>query len=101
MEHTVENKNVVVVGFGRSGTAACALALKKGAKNVVVSDSRDAAELGDEKVLEIARSGVKLELGGHQQKTLTDADLIVISPGVPLIPEVRAAEKAGVPVISE
>jgi UDP-N-acetylmuramoylalanine--D-glutamate ligase len=46
--------------------------------------------------------GVTLELGGHRLPTLTDADLVVLSPGVPPEqPAVQAARDRGVPVIAE
>jgi len=46
--------------------------------------------------------GVRLELGGHRQATLSDADLVVLSPGVPPDQrEVTVARTRGVPVISE
>src|SRR4029077_1880281 len=45
---------------------------------------------------EIAR-----ELGGHKRETFTRADLIVLSPGVPEIPELAAARTAGVAVTGE
>jgi UDP-N-acetylmuramoylalanine--D-glutamate ligase len=46
--------------------------------------------------------GVTLELGGHVADTFAAADLVVVSPGVPLAqPAIAAARAAGVPVMSE
>ena len=46
--------------------------------------------------------GVELELGGHRTETFSDADLIVMSPGVPPEqPVIADARKRGVPVIGE
>lgn len=101
MERSVEGKRVTVVGFGRSGTAAAKLALKMGAREVVMQDKRDAVELGDEKVLELARDGIRPELGGHRVQTLIESDVIVVSPGVPKLEAVDAAIAKGVPVVSE
>ena len=43
-----------------------------------------------------------LELGTHRADSFTAADLIVLSPGVPMeLPEVALARAAGVPVIGE
>ena len=43
-----------------------------------------------------------LELGTHRADSFTGADLIVLSPGVPMeLPEVALARAAGVPVIGE
>ncbi len=101
MERSVEGKRVTVIGFGRSGAAAAKLALAKGAREVVMQDKRDAVELGDDKVLELARQGVRPELGGHRAQTLIESDLIVVSPGVPKIEAVEQAEQKGVPVLGE
>jgi UDP-N-acetylmuramoylalanine--D-glutamate ligase len=50
----------------------------------------------------LRRLGVALEFGGHRAETFADADLIVMSPGVPPEqPVVANARKAGVPVIGE
>jgi UDP-N-acetylmuramoylalanine--D-glutamate ligase len=101
MMRSVDGKRVTVVGFGRSGAAAARLALKMGAREVVMQDKRDAVELGDDKVLELARDGIRPELGGHRAQTLVDSDLVVLSPGVPKLEAVDAALAAGVPVVSE
>src|SRR5262249_15207188 len=45
---------------------------------------------------------VRLELGGHVTSTFTEADLVVLSPGVPSdLAVVRAARERGVPVVGE
>jgi UDP-N-acetylmuramoylalanine--D-glutamate ligase len=68
---------------------------------VTVTDSRGADELGE--AASVAESlGAALELGGHNQATLDNADLIVISPGVPhTIAPLEKARAKGVPVIGE
>jgi UDP-N-acetylmuramoylalanine--D-glutamate ligase len=46
--------------------------------------------------------GVKLEAGGHQLATFVNADMIIVSPGVPLnITPLAAARDAGVPISGE
>ena len=43
-----------------------------------------------------------VELGGHKTETFTSADLVVLSPGVPIDqPAVQAARERGVEVIGE
>ncbi len=101
MNRSVEGKKVVVVGFGRSGSAAARLAMRKGALEVVVQDKRDAVELGDDSVLELAKDGIRPELGGHRAQTLLEADVIVMSPGVAKLPVFEQAIAAGVQVVSE
>lgn len=46
--------------------------------------------------------GVTLECGGHQQESFLRAELIVLSPGVPLnLPALEAARQRGIEIISE
>jgi UDP-N-acetylmuramoylalanine--D-glutamate ligase len=76
---SVKGRQVVVVGAARSGVAAAELLVRRGAVVTLteVKDSfADAARLRDQ--------GVTLELGGHRADTLRRAELIVVSPGVPL-----------------
>jgi UDP-N-acetylmuramoylalanine--D-glutamate ligase len=97
MPFTVRGKRVVVVGAARSGVAAAELLVRRGAL-VTLTDLREQIE--DEERLRAA--GVTLELGGHRASTLTEADLIVLSPGVPSRqPAIDAARSAGVPVTGE
>jgi len=93
----VDGKRVTVAGGARSGLAAAELLARRGAV-VTLSDTR--AEVPGAEAL--TRFGVALELGGHRLSTFTDADLVVLSPGVPPEqPAVVAAREAGVPVIAE
>jgi len=93
----LNGKRVLVVGLGRSGIAAAQLCVTRGAR-VTVTDKRDAAALPGLDALppEVAR-----ELGGHRRETFTGAELIVLSPGVPEIPELAAARSAGVAITGE
>jgi UDP-N-acetylmuramoylalanine--D-glutamate ligase len=94
----LDGKKVLVVGAGRSGTAAARLALARGAQ-VTLTDARALADLGDAVA---GLPGVRLELGGHRAATFTSADLIVLSPGVPpTIPELLAAKQQGVALTGE
>ena len=96
-EFTVDGLHVVVVGGARSGTAAAELLAAKGA-TVVVSDVRETLEAGRQSMSD----RIRFELGEHRAKTFTEADLVVLSPGVtPELEAVRAARAAGVPVIGE
>jgi UDP-N-acetylmuramoylalanine--D-glutamate ligase len=97
MTFDVANKRVTVAGAARSGLAAAELLARRGARVTLSEGRREAPET---KPLETL--GVALELGGHQIETFTNADLVVLSPGVP--PEqaaVQAARNRGVPVIAE
>ncbi len=92
------NKRVLVVGLGRSGTAAAQLCAARGAQ-VTVTDKRSAADLPA--AVAALPASVARELGGHRPETFTAAELIVLSPGVPEIPELAAARAAGVAITGE
>jgi len=88
---------VTVAGAARSGIAASELLARRGAY-VTLSDTR--AQVDEAEPLR--RLGVELELGGHRTETFCDADLIVMSPGVPPEqPAIAGARARGVPVIGE
>jgi len=95
----LRDRNVLVVGFERTGEALCRFLLDRGAR-VRVTEKKPADAL-DERMRDCARRGVVFESGGHQAASFLGADLIVPSPGVPPIPELAAARAKGVPVISE
>jgi UDP-N-acetylmuramoylalanine--D-glutamate ligase len=94
---SVRGKRVTVVGAARSGVAAAELLVRRGA-DVVLSDVR--TSIDDDARLRAA--GVALELGGHRTETFVNADLVVLSPGVPANqPAIEAARGAGVAVMGE
>jgi UDP-N-acetylmuramoylalanine--D-glutamate ligase len=95
-----EDKKVVVVGLARSGLAAASFLRRRGAL-VTITDRLPEGELGVA-VEEARRLGCALALGGHPQQLFTAADLVVLSPGVPLdLPQLVAARARGVPVTGE
>lgn len=86
----LKGKRVVVVGLGASGLAACRLLVARGA-HVVATDQRQVA-LPDDLAVEAV-------LGRHA--ALDGADLVVVSPGVPMFPELAAALARGARVWGE
>src|SRR5436190_4743912 len=91
------HKRVTVAGAARSGIAAARLLAERGAR-VTLSEAQ--ADVPQARPLEAV--GVTLELGGHRVDTFVDADLVVLSPGVPPEqPVIQAARDRGVPVIAE
>jgi len=93
------NKQVVVVGAGRSGLGLARFFRSRGAL-VTLSDQRQAGELSGLEPL--AESGVVFDLGGHDTQLFANADLLALSPGVPLeIDAIRGARAKGVPVEGE
>ena len=96
----LKGKKILVVGLARTGVATVRFLVEKGAR-VKVSEMKAAGELGP--VLEALRDlPVEWETGGHALPFFLDAELIVVSPGVPMnIPPLGQAREKGVPVISE
>jgi UDP-N-acetylmuramoylalanine--D-glutamate ligase len=92
-------KRVLVVGLAQTGIAVAKFCARHGAK-VTVTDGKPVDKLAD-KLAQLAGTQVDLELGGHREATFTSADLVVMSPGVPTLPEMSAARAAGVEVIAE
>lgn len=94
------NKHILVVGLGRSGTAAAKF-LRARNCNVTVADNREEGDLGGIPS-EIRRLGIATEFGPHKADTFENADLIVLSPGVPhTIEFLEQARTKGIPVIGE
>ena len=96
----VANKNVLVVGLGKSGIAS-ALFLKSRGAHVTVSDSKPREQFSSELSL-LLDDGIAIETGGHGERTFRGQDLIVVSPGVPFdAPLLRQARAMGETVIGE
>jgi len=95
----LSGKQVVVVGLGASGVAAARLCLRLGAR-VVANDGKPREGLSDDaRALEAI--GATLVAGGHSGARIDRADTVIVSPGVPPLPEIAAAESKGIPVWSE
>jgi len=96
----LKGRKITVVGLARSGVAAARLCAREGAR-VTVTDAR-AEGLLEQARVGLADLNVRRVLGGHDQADFTGADLLVVSPGVPLsMPHLQAARAAGVPVWAE
>lgn len=95
------DKKILVVGLGKSGFSVSRWLARKGA-DVKVSEVRHLCELDQEFVRHLAALGVELETGSHREETFLGADLIIVSPGVPLdLEPLRLARGRGIPVICE
>jgi UDP-N-acetylmuramoylalanine--D-glutamate ligase len=93
-------KQVLVVGLARTGIATALFCAERGAR-VTATEVRPELEIA-ETAAKLRAAGVTLELGGHRPETFAEQDLIVPSPGVPLMmPALAAARAIGVPVWSE
>jgi len=99
MKQNYRDRQIVVVGAGASGRSLARFFSGRGAQ-VSLSDARPAAQLSDLDLLQ--QEGVRLDLGGHTAALFNAADLVVISPGVPLtVPVLTDCQRQGVPVLGE
>ena len=94
-------KNILVVGFGKSGLSTSRYLLGRGA-HVTISDIKTEEELDRELLNEAKNLGARLETGEHRPDTFINSDMIVVSPGVPLdLAPIRAAMEKSVPILGE
>lgn len=97
---TYTDKQITVFGLHRSGVAVAKLLSDLGAK-VLVTDPKSSDELQAD-VDALKDRDIGFILGGHDQRCIERADLIVLSPGVPLdIPILQEARAAGIPITGE
>jgi UDP-N-acetylmuramoylalanine--D-glutamate ligase len=92
-------KQIIVVGLGRSGVDAADLCLSRGAR-VTATDRLERSVVRAD-VLALEGKGARLVLGGHEGVPWGEADMVVVSPGVPAFAGLLEAERAGVEVIGE
>ncbi|MBE5801885.1 MAG: UDP-N-acetylmuramoyl-L-alanine--D-glutamate ligase [Clostridiales bacterium] len=96
----VENKRVLVLGMARSGIAVAELLLHHGAIPIL-ADSKKEEAFGD--ALDgLRNTACQFRLGMDPIKLLDEADILLISPGVPIdAPVVLAAKEKAMPVVGE
>ena len=96
----LKGKRAIVVGLGKSGLAAAKLLQREGA-HVAIVDGKTEAQLGETLA---AYKGIATEsfLGGIEDTAFANRDLIVVSPGVPLLlPALVSARASGTELIGE
>ncbi|MGD2205260.1 MAG: UDP-N-acetylmuramoyl-L-alanine--D-glutamate ligase [Anaerolineae bacterium] len=92
--------HTLVVGLAREGTALARFLAERGA-TVTVTDIKPAEMLTDN-VSALADLQATFALGGHPLHLLDTADILFVSPGVPLeIPFLVEAQRRGLPLSSE
>jgi len=95
-----KNKDILIVGFARSGVACANLLFDLGAK-VWVSDNQE-NDLTRNNLTSLKSKEIKVELGRHSLDFVQAKDLVVISPGVPDSSQaIIWAKEAKIPIISE
>jgi UDP-N-acetylmuramoylalanine--D-glutamate ligase len=95
----LRDKKVLIVGFERTGEALLGF-LPGGGARVLVTEKKPEAEL-ELRIGPWRQRGIAFETGGHRMESFLGADLIIPSPGVPPLPEIKAALEKGIPVLSE
>ena len=97
---SLAGKTTAVVGLAKSGVAAARLLRRLGVR-VLASDSSPLESLTEE-ARALDREGCTLWAGGHPDAAFVGADLVVVSPGVPLeLPALASVRARGVPIIGE
>ena len=97
----MKGKKVIVAGAGRSGIRSTELLLRQGA-DVILFDQNEA--LDKEKLMANfeEKDRVELAIGALPPEKIKEADLMVISPGIPLdTPFVNRVRDAEVPIWGE
>ncbi len=99
MKTEIKGKKVTVVGIGRSGVGAANLISELGAE-VILTDRKDKRELGN--FMNNIAPDIRRVTGGHPEDIFVSADMIVVSPGVPLdIQPLSVAREKGIQIIGE
>ncbi len=96
----LKGMHTVVFGLGKTGEALVRFLLDRGAR-VTVTDSRP-AELLKEALERTRGLPLEMKLDGHDDRVVENADLVVLSPGVPhTLACIERAEQSNIPVIGE
>ncbi|TAL11365.1 MAG: UDP-N-acetylmuramoyl-L-alanine--D-glutamate ligase [Nitrospirae bacterium] len=96
----VAGKRVAVMGLGRSGLAAVRLLRRLGA-HVTVADQKPSSELATA-LNGLSAGMVEIHGAGNYEPALHGAEVVVVSPGVPLTLEpIRRARASGARIIGE
>jgi len=94
----LKGKKVLVAGFGKTGVAVCRFLLQQGAE-VKVSEKKSRNQIVG--IPEWIKKGVEFETGGHTPKSFLEAELIIPSPGISFVPELKKAKEEEIPIFSE
>ncbi|MEZ0317267.1 MAG: UDP-N-acetylmuramoyl-L-alanine--D-glutamate ligase, partial [Methylophilaceae bacterium] len=99
MKMELKDKQVLVLGLGDTGLSALRWLKSQGAQ-LSVADTRDAP--ANVALVQAEMPGTTIYLGAFNHAAFAAAELIVISPGVPLAePQVQAAISRGIAVVGD
>lgn len=92
--------NYTIIGAGKSGFAAAALAASLGHRTFL-TETKPRETFGTN-INDLNDLGVILEFGGHTEAALAYSDCAIVSPGVPPSSAIiMEAELRGIPIVSE
>ena len=95
----LRGRNILVVGLARTGISTARFLKERGAI-VAATDILPAHQIKG--IDDLRSNGIEVETGGHSIKHFLNANLIILSPGVPPdIEPLKEARKKGVEIISE
>jgi len=96
-EKLKESEKITIVGAGLTGQAVVEALAPTGIELFLTDEN----EVPEKAASDIRRAGGELESGGHSERAL-DADLMVVSPGVPTDSElIKTAMSRGISVVGE
>ncbi|OEU76860.1 MAG: UDP-N-acetylmuramoylalanine--D-glutamate ligase [Desulfuromonadales bacterium C00003093] len=99
MKQDYRGQRVVVIGAGLSGQALVRYLLQRGA-TVALSDHREAGQIAGLDSLD--GLPIRFDLGAHSLDLFEQADLVAVSPGVPLDCEpLKRAASCNIPLLGE
>jgi UDP-N-acetylmuramoylalanine--D-glutamate ligase len=96
----LSDKHILVVGLGRTGLSTALFCSRRGGR-VCVTDTHEEQDL-KAPLQRLKPLGVEFDLGGHSPQNFKQADLIIVSPGVPhTLKPMEEARRRGIPVWGE
>lgn len=96
----IDDKKIAIVGAGKSGIALIKLLSALGAK-IIVNDNKPSDEI-ERELGALSDIVYRIFGGGHPPHVFEEAQIVIVSPGVPLsTPSVVSAIYRGIPVIGE
>ncbi|MFA5523575.1 MAG: UDP-N-acetylmuramoyl-L-alanine--D-glutamate ligase [Tissierellales bacterium] len=95
----LKDKNVLILGLAISGVSTVKALNKLGSK-IIVADMKSEEELKDQ-ILELEDINIEFVLGSNDVE-LTNIDLIIKSPGIPLdVPIIKEAKEMDIEIVTD
>lgn len=95
------NKKVLILGFSKSGISA-AMYLNRHGADVFITELRKKKDEDSQKIEELNKLGIQVEMGGHSDEFIKDSYLAITSPGIPPHSEIfKRLNEQNIKVISE